>query len=94
MEEKKELERLLYEYKDVLRSEPGFTNRAKHVINTGTLCHVGLNHRLYPAQKVKDKRSSERMETKTIEPSASPMTSPKVEVKKPDKTLYRFSKSE
>ena len=88
-EKKKELQRLLDEYKDVLRSEPGLTNRAKHIINTGdSLPCRTYPYRLCPAQRLKIKEAvRELLEAKIIEPSASPWTSPMVPVKKSDGSI-------
>ena len=86
---KKELDKLLQEYEDVLDSSPGLTGAVVHSIDTGDSKPIrSLPYRLCPAwcQQVRNEIDS-LLAGDIIEPCVSPLASPSVPIKKRDGTL-------
>lgn len=84
-EERKELETLLNEWKQVKPGKLGCTSKVEHVIDTGD--SAPIKQRYYPVspkmQEVLDKELDQMLAEGIVEPSHSPWSSPVILVKKP-----------
>ena len=85
-EQKKELEKLLNDFSDVLKAEPGRTTIAEHSLETGSATPIRQPpYRLPHAYREIIRKELEQMEAEgIIEPSLSEWASPIVLVKKKD----------
>lgn len=88
-EQRKDIQEMLTEFKDVLQETPGRTTLAKHSINTGTAQPVRLPPYRVPHHYRKDvqKELDQMVKSGIIEPSHSEWSSPLVIVKKKDGNL-------
>ena len=89
MKQRQELEKLLYEYREVMKNKPGKTTIAEHAIDTGPATPVRLPPYRLP-HVYKDavyKEIQDMLQAGMIEPSTSCWASPIVPVRKKDGSI-------